>query len=249
MKKFFEVIILCDPHWEEHNTGKIYTMDFPINLPAESQEDLANKICGKYANYLINGWIAKYTDLDRRRRVKYKLDDIPSWLNHDKEFTDWFMKFLRESKLNSSIKFRTTAKNDMVPLKGKLEGNRKNNGLISIQIKAKENPKLFYWIEEDGKWKQISRIKDKEYFKESIEDNFDYDRLFVEKVVNFDSKLIKICTRLYESFGVDFDINEEGEVTLKAADGCINESQSLLDAKEYVKSHLDDDEYTNILFI
>lgn len=72
---------------------------------------------------------------------------------------------------------------------------------------------------------------------------------FVEKVVNFDSKVTNICTRLYESFGVDFDINEEGEVTLKAADNCVNESQSLLDAKEYVKSHLDDDEYTNILFI
>lgn len=72
---------------------------------------------------------------------------------------------------------------------------------------------------------------------------------FVKKICNFDSKVTNICTRLYESFGVDFDINEEGEVTLKAADNCVNESQSLLDAKEYVKSHLDDDEYTNILFI
>lgn len=72
---------------------------------------------------------------------------------------------------------------------------------------------------------------------------------FVEKVVNFDTKITSICTRLYESFGVDFDINEEGEVTLRTADDHVNESQSLLDAKEYVKSHLDDDEYTNILFI
>lgn len=75
------------------------------------------------------------------------------------------------------------------------------------------------------------------------------NREFVERVVNYDANLIKLCTDIYEKFNIDFDINEDGEVTLKATDGCINESQSLLDAKEYVKSHLDDDEYSNILFI
>lgn len=75
------------------------------------------------------------------------------------------------------------------------------------------------------------------------------NRELVEKLVNYDANLIGICTDIYEKYGVDFDINEEGEVTLKAADGCVNESQSLLDAKEFVKSHMDENDYTQILFI
>lgn len=75
------------------------------------------------------------------------------------------------------------------------------------------------------------------------------NREFVEKMANYDANIIGLCTDIYEKFNIDFDINEEGEITLKAADSCINESQSLLDAKEYVKSHMNEDDYTQILFI
>lgn len=75
------------------------------------------------------------------------------------------------------------------------------------------------------------------------------NRELVEKIANYDANLIGLCTDIYEKYNIDFDINEEGEVTLKAADGCINESQSLLDAKEYVKSHMSEDDYTQILFV
>lgn len=72
---------------------------------------------------------------------------------------------------------------------------------------------------------------------------------FVEKVVNFDSNLIKTSTYLYENYNVELEVTDEGDITLKASDGCINESQSLLDAKEYVKENIDMDFYKEILFV
>lgn len=70
---------------------------------------------------------------------------------------------------------------------------------------------------------------------------------FVNKIVNYDSKLVKICTEAYNKYNVEFDINEEGDITLKPADDKVCESQNLLDAKEYVKSQLMEDEYNQIL--
>ena len=54
---------------------------------------------------------------------------------------------------------------------------------------------------------------------------------------------------LKENFNVDLELTENGDITLKAGDGCVNESQSLLDAKEYVKNNLDPDYYNEVLFI
>lgn len=72
---------------------------------------------------------------------------------------------------------------------------------------------------------------------------------FVERIVNLDSNLIKVSTYLYENYNVELEVTDEDEITLKASDGCINESQSLLDAKEYVEENIDLDFYKEILFI
>ena len=72
---------------------------------------------------------------------------------------------------------------------------------------------------------------------------------FVERIVNLDSNLIKVSTDLYENYNVELEVTDEDEITLKASDGCINESQSLLDAKEYVEENIDLDFYKEILFI
>ena len=72
---------------------------------------------------------------------------------------------------------------------------------------------------------------------------------FVERIVNIDSNLIKVSTYLYDNYNVELEVTDEDEITLKASDGCINESQSLLDAKEYVEKNIDLDFYKEILFI
>lgn len=72
---------------------------------------------------------------------------------------------------------------------------------------------------------------------------------FVKRVVNYDSIIIKTSSFLKENFNVDLELTENGDITLKAGDGCVNESQSLLDAKEYVKNNLDPDYYNEVLFI
>ena len=72
---------------------------------------------------------------------------------------------------------------------------------------------------------------------------------FVKRVVSYDSSIIKTSSFLKENFTVDLEVTENGDITLKAGDGCVNESQSLLDAKEYVKTNLDPDYYKEILFI
>lgn len=243
--KYFAVTVKADSLWKDRGFKIPHLTPFKFNMAAENQEDLADKICGKHSDYLKRGWVSPTS---KGRRVKFKLEDIPQWLLRDNHnITDWFLQFLRESNANKVFRHLSPANYDTIPATGKLEADCKNNGLYTIQISAKENPRLPYWIEENGKWKQLSRNELKESY--SFEDNINYEELLVEKVCNFDSKLIDICTELYRQYDVDFDINEDGEVTLRTVDGCINESQSLLDAKEYVKSHLDDDEYTQILFI
>lgn len=72
---------------------------------------------------------------------------------------------------------------------------------------------------------------------------------FVERVVNLDCNIIKASTYLKENYNIDLEFTEDGDITLQAADGCINESQSLLDAKEYIKENIDLDFYGKILFI
>ena len=72
---------------------------------------------------------------------------------------------------------------------------------------------------------------------------------FVKKVVNYDSEIIKASSFLKENFNVDLELTENGDITLQAGDGCVNESQSLLDAKEYIKTNLNPDYYKEILFI
>ena len=72
---------------------------------------------------------------------------------------------------------------------------------------------------------------------------------FVERIVNLDSNLIKVSTYLYDNYNVELEVTDEDEITLKASDGCINESQPLLDAKEYVEKNIDLDFYKEILFI
>lgn len=72
---------------------------------------------------------------------------------------------------------------------------------------------------------------------------------FVKKIVNYDSEIIKTSSYLKENFNVNLELTENGDITLQTDNGCINESQSLLDAKEYIKNNLDSDYYQQILFI
>lgn len=71
----------------------------------------------------------------------------------------------------------------------------------------------------------------------------------VKKVVDQDSEIIKASSHLKENYNVDLEITDEGDITLQAANDCLNESQSLLDAKAYILENLDDSYYTNIMFI
>lgn len=72
---------------------------------------------------------------------------------------------------------------------------------------------------------------------------------FVKKIANEDANLIKASTFLNEQYGISLEVTDGRDITLQPNDGCVNESQSLLDAKAYVAEHLDMDLYNNILFI
>lgn len=71
----------------------------------------------------------------------------------------------------------------------------------------------------------------------------------VKKVVDFDANLIKVSTHLKENYNVDLELDENGDITLQAAEGTINESQSLMDAKAYVLENLDESYFNEVLFI
>lgn len=71
----------------------------------------------------------------------------------------------------------------------------------------------------------------------------------VKKVVDFDANLIKVSTYLKENYNVDLELNENGDITLQAAEGTVNESQSLMDAKAYVLMNLDESYFNEVLFI
>lgn len=72
---------------------------------------------------------------------------------------------------------------------------------------------------------------------------------FVKKIVNYDTEVIKVSSFIKEHYNIDLEITENNDITLQASDGCINESQSLLDAKAYIQDHLDNSYYNEILFI
>lgn len=71
----------------------------------------------------------------------------------------------------------------------------------------------------------------------------------VKKVVDFDANIIKVSTHLKENYNVDLELDENGDITLQAAEGTINESQSLMDAKAYVLENLDESYFNEVLFI
>lgn len=71
----------------------------------------------------------------------------------------------------------------------------------------------------------------------------------VKKVVDFDANLIKVSTYLKENYNVDLELDENGDITLQAAEGTVNESQSLMDAKAYVLMNLDESYFNEVLFI
>lgn len=71
----------------------------------------------------------------------------------------------------------------------------------------------------------------------------------VEKVVNFDSFVIKASSYLKENFNVDLEFTEDGDITLQYTGEDINESQQLLDAKAYIQENLDESYYVNVQFI
>ena len=71
----------------------------------------------------------------------------------------------------------------------------------------------------------------------------------VKKVVDFDANVIKVSTHLKENYNVDLELDENGDITLQAAEGTINESQSLMDAKAYVLENLDESYFNEVLFI
>lgn len=219
-----------DPKRDGYGNYKFTPTEYTFNIEAEDRDDAVRKICKDEtsANLMINGSI-HYGRKKQKYAVWYGSSCRPATVRnrlsiHQKfHFSEWFEDLCRKHLKKMGIGLNK----DLIFPPKEEDPDFYHNGLEKVYVKAKADT---------GKWTQLLEDQKNEI-------------AFVEKIVNFDSKVTNICTRLYESFGVDFDINEEGEVTLKAADNCVNESQSLLDAKEYVKSHLDDDEYTNILFI
>lgn len=76
------------------------------------------------------------------------------------------------------------------------------------------------------------------------------NKRFVSKVVNIDSSMIKTFDYIKENFNVDakYDDDENGDITLSPVDGQVCESENLLDAKEYLLKHIDNDYINDIMY-
>lgn len=76
------------------------------------------------------------------------------------------------------------------------------------------------------------------------------NKAFVNKVVNIDSSIIKAFDYIKENFNINPEYNEEtGDITLNPVvqEGQVCESQNLLNAKDYILKHIDNDFFKNVL--
>lgn len=75
------------------------------------------------------------------------------------------------------------------------------------------------------------------------------NKRFVSKVVNIDSSIIKTFDYIKENFNVDAKYDDEnGDIALTPIDGAVTESQNLLDAKEYLLEHIDNDYINDVMY-
>lgn len=76
------------------------------------------------------------------------------------------------------------------------------------------------------------------------------NKAFVNKVVNIDSSIIKTFNYIKENFNVNPEYDEEtGNITLNpiTEERQVCESQNLLNAKDYILTHIDNDFIKNVL--
>ena len=71
-------------------------------------------------------------------------------------------------------------------------------------------------------------------------ENYDNEKSFVKKVVDFECNVIKAQDYIKENFGVDSEYNPE-TLELKLTQNSVNEALQLVSAKDYLESELPED--------
>lgn len=71
-------------------------------------------------------------------------------------------------------------------------------------------------------------------------ENYDNEKSFVKKVVDFECNVIKAQDYIKENFGVDSEFNPE-TLELKLVQNSVNEALQLVSAKDYLENELPED--------
>lgn len=71
-------------------------------------------------------------------------------------------------------------------------------------------------------------------------ENYDNEKSFVKKVVDFECNVIKAQDYIKENFGVDSEFNPE-TLELKLVQTSVNEALQLVSAKDYLENELPED--------
>lgn len=71
-------------------------------------------------------------------------------------------------------------------------------------------------------------------------ENYNNEKSFVKKVVDFECNVIKAQDYIKENFGVDSEFNPE-TLELKLVQNSVNESLQLVSAKDYLENELPED--------
>lgn len=71
-------------------------------------------------------------------------------------------------------------------------------------------------------------------------ENYDNEKSFVKKVVDFECNVIKAQDYIKENFGVDSEFNHE-TLELKLVQNSVNEALQLVSAKDYLENELPED--------
>ena len=71
-------------------------------------------------------------------------------------------------------------------------------------------------------------------------ENYDNEKSFVKKVVDFECNVIKAQDYIKENFGIDSEYNPE-TLELKLTQNSVNEALQLVSAKDYLENELPED--------
>lgn len=71
-------------------------------------------------------------------------------------------------------------------------------------------------------------------------ENYDNEKSFVKKVVDFECNVIKAQDYIKENFGIDSEFNPE-TLELKLVQNSVNEALQLVSAKDYLENELPED--------